>query len=128
VHEALADEADLVAELVHDLARGVERALRKHGRRIVDRQYVQERLANAAIDLYVASATLARATAELEAAGGDETAVAAQLDCVRIFVPMAFRRARRQLRGLQRNQDERLDAIAARAIESGDLAPPAPRA
>jgi acyl-CoA dehydrogenase family protein 9 len=126
VHRALEDEAELVAEQVFDLGRAVERALRRHGRKIIDRQYVQERLANAAIDLFLATAALSRATAELEAAGDDETKVAAELDCARVFVHAAYRRARRSLRALRNNQDRRLDAIAVRAVESRDLAPPAP--
>ncbi len=126
VHPALADEADLVASQVHALARGVEWALRKHGKAIIERQYVQERLANAAIDLFLATATLSRATAEIEQAGGNAEAVEGELDCARVFVHMAYRRARRSLKALKANQDARIDAIAARAIEAIDLAPPAP--
>lgn len=126
VHEALSDEADLVADQVYDLARLVERVLRKHGKHIIERQYVQERLANAAIDLFLCTATLSRASAEVQAAQGDLDAVAAELDCARVFVHMACRRTRRALRGIKVNQDARLDAIAARAIERGDLAPVAP--
>jgi acyl-CoA dehydrogenase family protein 9 len=126
VHKSLGDEAELVAEQVYDLGRAVERALRKHGKKIVDRQYVQERLANAAMDIFMATATLSRATAELARAGDDETKVANELDCARVFVHAAYRRTRRNLRALRTNQDKRLDAIAERAVESKDLAPPAP--
>ena len=126
VHKALADEAELVADQVYDLGRAVERALRRHGKKIVDRQYVQERLANAAMDLFLATATLSRATSELDRAGGDESKVAPELDCARVFVHAAYRRARRSLRALRNNQDKRLDAIAERAVELRDLAPPAP--
>lgn len=126
VHPALEDEAELVASQVHALARGVEWALRKHGKAIIERQYVQERLANAAIDLYLSTATLSRITAEIARAGGDLAAVADELDCARVFVHMAYRRTRRALRALKNNQDARLDAIAVRAVERIDLAPPAP--
>ena len=126
VHAALGDEAALIAGQVYDLARGVEWALRKHGKKIIERQYVQERLANAAIDIYVAAATLSRATSEIERAGDDLTAVASELDCARVFVHMAYRRVRRNLRALRANQDLRLDTIAERAVEAVDLAPPAP--
>lgn len=126
VHEALEDEADLIAGQVYDLARGVEWALRKHGKRIIQRQYIQERLANAAMDIYVATATLARVTAEIEAAGGDLNAVASEVDCARVFVHMAYRRTRRALRSLRANQDTRLDAIAERAVAAVELAPAAP--
>ena len=126
VHKALADEAELVADQVYDLGRAVERALRRHGKKILDRQYVQERLANAAMDLFLATATLSRATSELKSAGDDEAKVAGELDCARVFVHAAYRRTRRNLRALRTNQDKRLDAIAARAVETKDLAPPAP--
>ena len=126
VHEALDEEAQLVSSQIHALARGVEWALRKHGKAIIERQYVQERLANAAIDLFLCTATLSRATSEIAAAGGSLDAVADELECARVFVHMAYRRTRRALHALKVNQDARLDAIAARAVERGDLAPPAP--
>ncbi|HEY7232498.1 MAG TPA: hypothetical protein VH539_18595, partial [Gemmatimonadaceae bacterium] len=63
-------------------------------------------------------------TAALERAGAD--GARAELDCARVFVPMAYRRARRNIRGLRRNQDTRLSAIAQRAVDSGDPAPLAP--
>jgi acyl-CoA dehydrogenase family protein 9 len=122
-HPALAKEAELVAQVVHDLALGVEAALMKHGKQIIERQIVQERLANAAIDVYLSTAALSRCTATLERRGVDDAAAQAELDCTRIFVPMAHRRARRALRALRRNQDARLRAIAQRAVETGELAP-----
>ena len=78
------------------------------------------------MELFLATATLSRATAEIERAGGDLDAVAAELDCARVFVHAAYRRARRNLRGIRKNQDRRLDAIAGRAIESVDVAPRTP--
>ena len=126
VHDALKEEAELVASQVYALARATERALRRHGRKIIERQYVQERLANAAMDLFLAAATLSRTTAEIERADGNLETVAPELDCARVFVHAAYRRARRSLRGLRSNQDRRLDAIAGQAIDRLDLAPVTP--
>ena len=50
----------------------------------------------------------------------------AHIDCARIFVPMAYRRARRSIRGLRRNQDARLKSVAERSMETGELGPEAP--
>jgi acyl-CoA dehydrogenase family protein 9 len=122
VHSTLSSEADLVATLIHDLALAVEGAVMEHGKDIVERQFIQERLANAAIDIFVATAVLSRTTWEIERLGGEEAAKA-QLDCARIFVPMAYRRARRQIRALSRHQDARLRAIADASLQSGDLGP-----
>ena len=123
VHPALAEEADLVAEAVHNLALAVESVIMRHGKKVIDRQYLQERMANAAIDIYLATAVLSRTTWEIERAGGDPEAEAVRphLDIARIFVPMAYRRARRNIRALRRNQDDRVNAIAERCLETGEL-------
>ena len=123
VHPALHEEAELVETLVHNLALGVENAILKYGKAIIDMQFLQERMANAAIDIYFATAVLSRTTWEIENAGGRVEDAASQIACARIFVPMAYRRARRNIRGLRRNQDPTLKSIAARALETSDLAP-----
>jgi acyl-CoA dehydrogenase family protein 9 len=123
VHQALRKEAGMIEDVVQDLGLQVEQLVIRHGKGIIEKQFLQERLANAAIDIYHAMATLSRASAALERAGGDETTAALDLDCARIFVPMAMRRARRSVRALGRNQDARLKAIATRALESGELVP-----
>jgi acyl-CoA dehydrogenase family protein 9 len=120
VHPTLAAEAAMIAENIHDLALGVERALFRHGKGIIERQFDQERMANATIDIYHACATLVRATWAIEQAGGPDKA-AADLDHAKLFVPAAARRARRAIRAMDRNQDARLKAIAERALASGQL-------
>jgi alkylation response protein AidB-like acyl-CoA dehydrogenase len=124
IHPALVGEADRVATLVHDLALAVENAIMKHGKGIVEKQFIQERLANAAIDIFMATAVLSRTTWEIERLG--EAGAEGSIDCARIFVPMAYRRARRQIRAVTRHQDARLKAIATRSLEAADLAPAAP--
>jgi acyl-CoA dehydrogenase family protein 9 len=125
VDPALSEEADLVATLVHDLALAVENVVMQHGKAIVDMQFMQERMANAAIDIFMATAVLSRTTWEIERAGGEEKAQPA-VDCARVFVPMAYRRARRNIRALSRNQDARLKSVAELSLASGDLGPEAP--
>jgi acyl-CoA dehydrogenase family member 9 len=125
VHESLAHEADLVAQRVHDLALAVEGAISRYGKEIVDKQFVQERLANTAIELFMATAVLSRTTWEIGRACG-EAGAALPLDCARVFVPRACRRVRRNIRALTFNQDGRLRALAEASLAGGDLAPPAP--
>jgi acyl-CoA dehydrogenase family protein 9 len=127
VHESLEREAGFVATLVHDLALAVEKAVLEHGKAVIDKQFLQERMANAAIDIFLSTAVLSRVTWEIERAGSARSdTLKEHLDCARIFVPMAYRRARRNIRGLSRNQDGRLKAIAERALEAGALGPNAP--
>ena len=120
VHSALKDEAELVATVIHDLAQAVEKALIEHGKDVIERQFHQERLANAAIDIYLSTAVLSRVTWAIGKAGSVSKA-AADLENARIFIPMAMRRARRAVRALERNQDERMTSLATRALESGEL-------
>jgi acyl-CoA dehydrogenase family member 9 len=125
VHEALKKDAELVAELVHDFALTVEDTILRSGKKIIERQFQQERMANAAIDIFLSVAVLSRTTWEIERLGGEEAAKA-QLDCARIFVPMASRRVRRNIRALRRNQDQRMRAIAEHALTTVTLGPEAP--
>src|SRR5436190_1801503 len=124
VHAALAREAAMVAANIHSLGLAIDALLRRHGKAIIERQFHQQRLANIAIEVYHSVAVLSRTTWELERAGVD--GADAELDCARVFVPAAMRRARRQIRALRTNQDARNKAIAERALESGSLAPESP--
>jgi acyl-CoA dehydrogenase family protein 9 len=119
-HAALKDEADQIATVIHDLAVGVEKLLIAHGKDVIELQFQQERMANVAIDVYLATAALSRASWAIAKAGSVEKAEA-DLDNARIFIPMAMRRARRHVRAMERNQDARLKALAERALESGSL-------
>ena len=125
VHPALEKEAEAVADLVHDFALAVEDTILRSGKKIIERQFQQERMANAAVDIFLAVAVLSRTTWEIERLGGEEAAKA-QLDCARIFVPMASRRTRRNIRALRRNQDQRMRAIAEHSLSTVTLGPEAP--
>ncbi len=124
-HAALKEEAEMIATVIHDLALGVEKQLIAHGKDVIEHQFQQERMANVAIDVYVATATLSRATWAITKAGDAEKA-AVDLDNARIFIPMAMRRARRNVRAMERNQDARLKSLAERALATGSLTVPAP--
>ncbi|MBK7661668.1 MAG: hypothetical protein IPJ28_22220 [Betaproteobacteria bacterium] len=119
VHPALADEAEMVATAVHDLSGAVEKLLIEHGKDVIERQFHQERLANSAIDIYLSTAALSRATAAIGKVG--EEKAHADIDNARIFVSMAMRRTRRALRAITHNQDARLKKLAEAALESGML-------
>ncbi len=120
VHDALKDEAVTVSRAIHDLARAVEKLLIAHGKGVIEQQFHQERLANAAIDIFLSTATLSRATWAIDRMGGVDQAVA-DLDNARIFIATAMRRTRRALRALEYNQDARLKALAERALDTGSL-------
>lgn len=124
VHEELADEADEVATNIHNLALAVEKALIEHGKDIIERQMLQERMANAAIDIYLSTAVLSRVTSAIKKHGVD--GAKDDLDAARIFIPMSMRRTRRAIRAIEKNSDDRLRALAKRAYDTGDLTVPTP--
>jgi acyl-CoA dehydrogenase family member 9 len=120
VHAALAEEAAMVARTVQELSIAVERLLIVHGKDVIERQFHQERLADVAIDVFLATATLSRASWAIARAAGAEAA-AADLDNARLFVPLAMARSRRMLHALTRNHDAQMKGLAERALERGEL-------
>ncbi|MEO7102636.1 MAG: acyl-CoA dehydrogenase family protein [Gemmatimonadaceae bacterium] len=125
VHPALSKEAERVATLIHNLALAVEGAIMKHGKKIIERQFIQERMADAAIGIYMSTAVLSRTTWEIERAGSVDAAKA-EMDCAQLFLADRFRQVRRSIRRISRNQDDRVRAVAERVIETGESAPIAP--
>ncbi len=110
VHAALADEAELAAQWTQRLAITVESAILEHRRDIVQREYVQERIADAAMDLYAMLATLSRTTARLEKAG--EEKASREVKLARLFCRQAWRRVRRNLVQVESNDDALLDQVS----------------
>jgi acyl-CoA dehydrogenase family protein 9 len=125
VHPTLSKEAARVATLVNKLAFAVEVAVVQNGKQIIERQFLQERMADAAIGIYMSTAVLSRTTWEIERAGGID-GVKAELDCARLFLADRYRQVRRSIRRISRNLDDRMRAVAQRVIETGEPAPPAP--
>jgi acyl-CoA dehydrogenase family protein 9 len=109
-HPELKHEAGHVDEYVAAFASTVEAALRKHGKEILAREYVQERLADAAVDLYAMICCISRATT----AGTPDHLLAARAFCER-----AWRRIRRNLRQVESNADADTSAVAGLALEPG---------
>jgi acyl-CoA dehydrogenase family protein 9 len=92
------------------LARAAESALRAHGRGIVEREFIQERLAEAAGDLYALIACLSRANTRIREAGAER----ARRDILltRTFGNAAWRRVHRLLRRVEKNQDANLTRVS----------------
>jgi acyl-CoA dehydrogenase family member 9 len=115
VHPQLKREAVLFEDWVPELAKNVEKALRKHGSNISEMQFVQRRIADVTIDLFVMIATMARATASLLDRGPDaeREAKMCRAACAR-----ASSRIKRNIRGMDDNDDELLKACANDAYEA----------
>ena len=101
-HPALAKQTAVVAEQTVQLRDHAEAALRKHGKRIQEKQLIQKRLAEAASGIYSQVAVISRVSASLAA----DAAAAAPEKLVAVnYLKRAEREVARQLRGLEVNDD-----------------------
>ena len=117
-HPELAGLAEPLADQVKRLRDVSEGLLRKHKREIVHRQFQQKRLADAAADVFAQVAVLSRVTSILEEHGvepsGQERYIA------ETFCTRAARRVRVSLDQVERNDDDRMTAIAKLAYKRGE--------
>lgn len=109
VAPALKEDAARISRGTMALADQAEAVLRQHGRAVIDREYLQKRLADVAIDLYAMSAALSRATARIESVG--EAAASDHIRLAHTFCNVSWRRVRRNLRLLEHNSDHRFREV-----------------
>jgi acyl-CoA dehydrogenase family protein 9 len=115
VHPILKKEAVLFEDWVPELAKAVEKTLRKHGKVISEMQYVQRRVADIAIDLYSMIACIARATASLLEHG---PAAEREAKLCRAVCGRAAHRIKRNIRMFDDNDDELLKSISSDAYDA----------
>jgi acyl-CoA dehydrogenase family protein 9 len=115
IHPALKKEAVLFEDWVPELAKNVEKVLRRHGKEISEMQYVQRRVADIVIDLFMMIASMSRASAALHARG-PEAEPEARL--CRAVCERASARIKRNVRMFDDNDDELLKSIAKDAYDA----------
>ncbi len=109
VHPQLKKEAVLFEDWVPELAKNVEKTLRKHGREISEMQFVQRRIADITIDLYLMIACISRCSMQLENHG---PAAEREAKICRATVRRAAARIKKNIRDFEENDDELLKSIA----------------
>jgi acyl-CoA dehydrogenase family member 9 len=90
----------------------VNRALITYREPILDMQLVQERIANAAMDIFASSCVLSRHDAELQFAQRNGDSSQPDQLAARLFLRQSFRRIRGFLAGLTDNEDKSVLAAA----------------
>ena len=117
-HPDLSDHADSVSDQVSGLRDATEKLLRTHRREIIERQFQQRRLCDVVSDIYAQIAVLSRVTQIFEEHGvepsGQERYIADT------FCTRAARRVGANLDQIERNDDERMTAIAKLAYRRGE--------
>jgi alkylation response protein AidB-like acyl-CoA dehydrogenase len=102
---------------VRDFGMAVQRLLRQYREAILERQYMQERIADAACELYASSCTLSRMDSLLTYGNGNPAEVQRDLLAGRYFLRMSNRRVRQCLAALADNDDALTTQTANAALE-----------
>jgi acyl-CoA dehydrogenase family protein 9 len=113
----LKEEARGFEDGVQALAVTVEAALRKHGRHIIDEQFLHKRVAEIAMQLYVQIACIARATTRIEVVGAVEAQ--AELRLCKAVCRHARHTVAQLLEACKVNDDDEIRKIAGLAYERG---------
>jgi alkylation response protein AidB-like acyl-CoA dehydrogenase len=113
----LKTEARELARRVRDFGLGVVSVLRQYREAVLQRQYVQERLAEAACDLYASSCTLSRLDHLLVHGNHAPAEVKREVMAGRYFLRVANRRIRQNLAAMKDNDDEQTTATADAVLE-----------
>jgi alkylation response protein AidB-like acyl-CoA dehydrogenase len=108
----LADLGRLLEELVRTFGHAVEGQLIRRREEILDQQYVQARIADAATELYMVSAVVARLDALLQGPEAGAEGTARDLQAGRYYCHLAERTIRRSLHELGDNLDEETTGLA----------------
>ena len=118
--EQLRSQASQLARLIWRFNFAVNRSLIAYREPILDMQLVQERIANAAMDLFASTCVLSRWDAELQAARRNGDKAPSEHKAADLFLRQSFRRIRGFLDGLNHNDDKAVLATADAAL-SGDI-------
>jgi alkylation response protein AidB-like acyl-CoA dehydrogenase len=113
----LKTEARELGKRVRDLGLAVQGMLRQYREAILERQYVQERIADAACDLYASSCTLSRLDHLLTQGNHSPREVKRDVVAGRYFLQVANRRIKQHLAALADNDDEQTTATADAVLE-----------
>jgi alkylation response protein AidB-like acyl-CoA dehydrogenase len=110
--EQLRGHARQLGRLIRHFNFAVNRALITYREPILDMQLVQERIANAAMDLFASTCVLSRQDSEIQFARRNGDAAAADHGAADLFLRQSFRRIRGFLAGLTDNDDKSVLATA----------------
>jgi len=113
----LRPEAELFEELTRQLAAMGDTLLRKHGKKIVEKQFAMRRMADVMIDLFVHACTLSRVTASIQANGVEKAK--SEIEIAHVLAGQVRGRVTRNFGKIERNDDDLIKSLADRAFTNG---------
>lgn len=109
-HPALSEGSRCFEQETRKLATFTEQLLRKHGKRIVDKQFATQRLANVMIDLFALAAVIGRVTQMIERQNVDKCAK--EIEIVKAFAGQCRRRIDSNFSEIDNNEDDWVRSLA----------------
>jgi len=108
--------AQVYERFTNELGSASDALLRTHGKNITEQQHALKRIGDLDIDLFVGLCVLSRATALVEtgAANANEAILIAE-----VFTKQARRRMSRNVRGMSKNEDAQIEALAQFTLDKG---------
>jgi acyl-CoA dehydrogenase family protein 9 len=116
-HPALKKMAGILEEYAIEFVNDVDILIWRHGRQLHLRQFAQKRIADIAIDFFGMTCVLSRVTAALNERGVDKCEL--ELAVAENYFQKANRRIRSNFKGIEKNEDDAMKVIAAKAYENG---------
>jgi len=117
VHESLKEAKARFEEYAKNLHITTERVLMRYGKEIIQKEMIQNRLANAAIDLFGMIACISRVESDIQSKGVNNCENDILL--CNVFCEKAWRRIRRNILMVDKNDDSNLIKIAEIVNEEG---------
>ena len=111
----LRKEQEIFETGTRELASATDKLLRRHGKKIIEKQLATSRMADIMIDLYVLAAVLSRVTASIEKHGAEK--VAREIQIAQAFASRVERQVRVRVEEIDHNADEVVKALADHAFE-----------
>ncbi len=110
--DSLRAQAGQLGRLIWKFNLAVNRSLIQYREPILDMQLVQERIANAAMELFASACVLSRLDSELQGVGQNGSSMPGDHRAAELFLRQSFGRIRRFLNDLSGNDDKQLLATA----------------
>ncbi|MCB0325283.1 MAG: hypothetical protein KDD69_16990, partial [Bdellovibrionales bacterium] len=117
VPSELRDEVRVFENYTLELGGATDAVLRRHGEKIIGKQFAMKRLADVVIDLFAGFCVLSRVSSMLKEQSADQCAQ--PLAIARVFTQQAKRRMNQNLRRLVKNEDDDLKVLASFVVSEG---------
>ena len=98
----LKEQAERFNDFADELQSNVEKVLMKYGKEIIHHEFIQQRIANMAIDLYGMAAVISRVNTKIK----DGKSAVQEMPLVQLYCDAAWRRVRREARQIENNLDK----------------------